>query len=124
MFRFTIRELVLLTIIVALGAGWSLDQWQLRRRVTTAEFLWHHFEHIKWDQEHLHQRNEQIVSLFLDAGGDWTEYRDGTIKSLHFAAVGPDRRMPAASTSASNSLASTSPTGNSCPWCGAKLNDR
>jgi hypothetical protein len=31
MFRFTIRELILCTLIVALATGWWLDRWQLRR---------------------------------------------------------------------------------------------
>ena len=31
MFRFTIRELVLLTIIVAMGVGWWLDSSRLGR---------------------------------------------------------------------------------------------
>jgi len=30
MFRFTIRELVLLTVIVAMGLGWGIDRAQLR----------------------------------------------------------------------------------------------
>lgn len=31
MFRFTIRELVLVTIVVALGVGWVLERWRNRR---------------------------------------------------------------------------------------------
>jgi len=31
MFRFTIRELVMLTVIVALGAGWFMEHWKLER---------------------------------------------------------------------------------------------
>ena len=31
MFRYTIRELVLLTIIVALGVGWVLERWRNER---------------------------------------------------------------------------------------------
>jgi hypothetical protein len=69
MFRFTLRELVLLTVVVGLGLGWWIDQWQLRVRVERAEFLWHHFEHFKWEQERIHRRNQEIVGLFLDAGG-------------------------------------------------------
>jgi hypothetical protein len=36
MFRFTIRELVLVTIIVAMGVGWLLDNRRLRRDVSQA----------------------------------------------------------------------------------------
>jgi hypothetical protein len=33
MFRFTIRDLLLLTVIVAMGAGWWLDRQRLQDRV-------------------------------------------------------------------------------------------
>jgi len=33
MFRFTIRELVLLTLVVAMGVGWWLDRRTLRREI-------------------------------------------------------------------------------------------
>jgi hypothetical protein len=33
MFRFTIRELVLLTIIVAMGVGWGLDRRALTEKM-------------------------------------------------------------------------------------------
>ena len=40
MFRFSIRELVLVTLVVALGIGWGLERWQnstLARRLVLAE---------------------------------------------------------------------------------------
>jgi len=33
MFRFTIRELVLLTLVVAMGVGWGLEHWLLSDRM-------------------------------------------------------------------------------------------
>ena len=42
MFRFTIRELVLLTLVVAMGVGWWMDRSQLERQIrklTTDEQL-------------------------------------------------------------------------------------
>ena len=38
MFRFTIRELVLLTVVVAMGAGWWID----RRDLMWAARIWRH----------------------------------------------------------------------------------
>ena len=38
MFRFTIRELALLTTVVGLGTGWWLDHTRLSTRVTFLEF--------------------------------------------------------------------------------------
>ena len=112
MFHFTIRELVLLTMVVAMGVGWWLDQWQLRGRVANAEFLWHHYEQIKWDQERLHRRNEQVVGLFLDAGGNWIEDRNGTIKSL---------QLPVVSPSASSNARFEQKSRDCCPWCGTPI---
>ncbi len=37
MFRFTIREIVWLTVIVALGLGWSLERWR-NQRLQTSQF--------------------------------------------------------------------------------------
>jgi hypothetical protein len=40
MFRFTIRELLLLTVIVALGLGWGLESWRsvrLQKAIASAE---------------------------------------------------------------------------------------
>jgi hypothetical protein len=37
MFRFTIRELVLLTLVVAMGVGWWLDRSRLATRADSAE---------------------------------------------------------------------------------------
>jgi hypothetical protein len=39
MFRFTIREVVLVTAIVAIGLGWWLDHGQLEYRATRAELF-------------------------------------------------------------------------------------
>ena len=38
MFRFTIRELVLLTLVVAMGVGWWLDHSALSRRADLWEY--------------------------------------------------------------------------------------
>ena len=38
MFRFTIRELVLLTVIVALAVGWACNRWSIGRRLSELEF--------------------------------------------------------------------------------------
>jgi hypothetical protein len=35
MFRFTIRELVLLTLVVALGVGWWVDRSRLERQISS-----------------------------------------------------------------------------------------
>jgi hypothetical protein len=90
MFHFTLREMVLLTVVVGLGLGWWIDQWQLRARVERAEFLWHHLEQFKWEQERIYRRNQQFVGLFLDAGGNWVENRHGTIESLQMPIVLPN----------------------------------
>ena len=39
MFRFTIRELVLLTLVVGLALGWWIDRARLRNRAETATVL-------------------------------------------------------------------------------------
>ena len=39
MFRFTIRELVLLTMVVAMGVGWWLDHLQQVRRQEAARIM-------------------------------------------------------------------------------------
>jgi hypothetical protein len=55
MFRFTIRELVLLTVVVAMGIGWWVDRrptpavmWE-RRASALAEFLRDDGWRISWD---------------------------------------------------------------------------
>ena len=37
MFRFTIRELVLLTLVVAMGVAWWVDRRRLAQQVSTLE---------------------------------------------------------------------------------------
>jgi len=47
MFRFTIRELVLLTLVVAMGVAWWLDRSQMERQIRklkTDEHLRHAFD--------------------------------------------------------------------------------
>ena len=40
MFRFTIRELVLLTLVVAMGVGWALDHWRLTEAMRVSDIVW------------------------------------------------------------------------------------
>ena len=40
MFRFTIRELVLLTLVVGMGVGWCVDHSFAERRAATRERQW------------------------------------------------------------------------------------
>ena len=44
MFRFTIRELVLVTVIVALGVAWWLDRSSMSYNLTASEAQWQTFE--------------------------------------------------------------------------------
>ena len=37
MFRFTIRDVLWLTVVVAMGVGWWVDRVQLRNRITSDE---------------------------------------------------------------------------------------
>ena len=46
-FSFTIRELLLLTAIVALAAGWCLDRQQLVARLRKWEADWELSEHLE-----------------------------------------------------------------------------
>jgi len=52
MFRFTIRDVLWLTVVVALGLGWVLDHWSSRKAVNAERYLrlaqeldLQHFEH-------------------------------------------------------------------------------
>jgi hypothetical protein len=49
MFRFTIRELVLVTAVVAVAVGWGIDRYCLRREVRKANddttYVWSVVEH-------------------------------------------------------------------------------
>ena len=60
MFRFTIRELILCTLVVALAIGWSLDRWQLRR-----EYINRHAELVqramRAAQQHAKEKGEDFV---------------------------------------------------------------
>jgi hypothetical protein len=40
MFRFTIRDLVLLTLVVAMGVGWWLDHRRLLQAMRVSELVW------------------------------------------------------------------------------------
>jgi hypothetical protein len=40
MFRFTIRELVLLTLVVAMGVAWALDHWRLTEAMRVSDIVW------------------------------------------------------------------------------------
>jgi len=40
MFRFTIRELVLLTLVVAMGVAWCMDRSLIHRRAEARECQW------------------------------------------------------------------------------------
>jgi hypothetical protein len=40
MFRFTIRELVLLTLVVAMGVGWCVDRFNQEARLRKRDAYW------------------------------------------------------------------------------------
>lgn len=44
MFRFTIRDVLWLTVVVAFGLGWWLDRSHLARRLEVSEFLNHVYQ--------------------------------------------------------------------------------
>ena len=53
MFRFTIRELVLLTVAVALAVGWWLDHRSLAKEV----------RYLEWDLERVLPKEEPVSPL-------------------------------------------------------------
>lgn len=56
MFRFTIRELLLLTLSVALGLGWGLERWRRERLERDAELA----------QNEVQQSRATIKTLYED----------------------------------------------------------
>jgi hypothetical protein len=52
MFRFTIRDLVLLTLVVALGVGWWMDRSRLASRAERATVLEAVVESAGWEVTH------------------------------------------------------------------------
>lgn len=75
MFRFTIRELVLLTLVVAMGVAWWLDQTRLQAVV----------------KEH----DESSIEAWQTVGGRPTLFEDRlTQELLDYFDVVPRRRFP------------------------------
>jgi hypothetical protein len=55
--KFSIRDLLLVTVIVALVLGWGVDHWRQAERYNRLEFTVKHFSVIQWDS-----RGEVMVS--------------------------------------------------------------
>lgn len=63
--RFSIRDILLLTVIVALATGWALDRWRLARRAAELELRSQQlrFEAEISRAEALLQRDSSIANL-------------------------------------------------------------
>ena len=74
MFRFTIRELVLVTAVVALGTGWWAERRKLRAEVQ--------------------QLNSEVLAMDDAAErSKWKYVRDGAKRTWHYEpTAGPDMR--------------------------------
>src|SRR5678815_5223413 len=88
MFRFSIRELMLITLVVGLGFGWGLDHARLLSRIANWRHctgaLEHAFVKLDYEVSWTEDRSEVKVSK---TDGDWTRsyhydtdpYEPGTI---------------------------------------------
>jgi hypothetical protein len=70
MYRFTIRELVLLTLVVAMGVGWWIDRTR----------LWYHSNQMEFVAENLLLEIEHVTgkpySVKLSDGSAWPKGRE------------------------------------------------
>jgi hypothetical protein len=62
MFRFTIRELVLLTLVVAMGVGWWLDRLRLSRAENAAQ--------------QYRAREQRVIAQFQSWQDEWARVQD------------------------------------------------
>lgn len=69
MFRFTIRELVLLTLVAAMGAGWFVDRWS---QATTIEVERQRFQNEKARSESLRNAVLLLKERLEESGDDVT----------------------------------------------------
>lgn len=69
MFRFTIRELILLTLVVAMGAGWWLNWGQLRKELIVKE------AEIVQLREDIAENELKIQKLANTINGWYSKYR-------------------------------------------------
>ena len=81
--RFSIRNLLLVTVIVALALGWWVDHW---RQATKAESLSKAVmladERFKWLKETLENRG-------IDVNWDWKENDERDVDERHFSVFMP-----------------------------------
>ena len=64
MFRFSVRELLLITAVVALVMGWGLDHWDLMAKYRAASAIANSLEHVlvldgwqlEWTSDHSNLR--------------------------------------------------------------------
>lgn len=67
MFRFTLRELLLLTLIAGLAAGWWIDRGQLELRTNAAEAMAHKEASSRKDAEESYLRTQDMCDRMEQA---------------------------------------------------------
>ena len=94
MFRFSIRELVLLTMVVALSIGWGLAQWRSQRLVRSLALMENEARLMTAAVASLHKDIEQIETGLTAYGLKlvWSRDMRPSVQELTPAGLQPEHR--------------------------------
>ena len=84
MFRFSVRELFLITAIVGLVMGWGLDHWKLTAKYRVASDIAHSLEDVllgdgwklEWTSDHSNLRGDRATRKAGDGTTSFDTSRD------------------------------------------------